>query len=239
MFDQRQRRGVVLEFFPLISMLCALLAACSGSLVHGSTSTSAPVLTLRQGHVLAAIGVKHMDANGSGSDRTTLQDRRVAFGLHNLMADSFYDSGKFRLVEEKDVRQRQVIEELVELFWGGSRSEATDLDLNRIATRLEADLLAYGTIAYARSSGQRVQIGPLGRYQQKMRVAVVVCLYEVASQNTFCRQGEGTAQQEGMGVFYEFRNDRLDFEKSAAGRATKQAVTRAVETLVGSIRFTQ
>ncbi len=239
MFDQRQRHGVVLEYFSLISMLCALLTVCSGSPVRGSTATSVPVLTLRPGHVLAAIGVRHMDANGSGSDRTTLQDRRVAFGLHNLLAESFYDSGKFRLVEEKNLRQRQVIEELVELFWRGSRPEAMDPHLETIATRLEADLLAYGTIAYAKSSGRRIQIGPLGSYQQKMRVTVVVCLYEVASQNTFCRVGEGMAQQEGTGVFYEFRNDRLDFEKSAVGRATKQAVTHAVETLVASIRFVQ
>jgi hypothetical protein len=38
-------------------------------------------------------------------------------------------------------------------------------------------------------------------------------------------------------VIYEFRNDRLEFENSAAGRATKQAVTSAVQAIMASLRF--
>jgi len=45
------------------------------------------------------------------------------------------------------------------------------------------------------------------------------------------------AQQKGVGMIYAFRNDRPDFEKTAAGLATKQAVTSAVQALMASIRF--
>jgi hypothetical protein len=64
-----------------------------------------------------------------------------------------------------------------------------------------------------------------------------VCLYEVSTKQTLCRQGAGMAQQEGVGVVYEFRNNRPDFEKTAAGLATKQAVTAAVHALMAGIRF--
>jgi hypothetical protein len=57
----------------------------------------------------------------------------VAFGLNNLLAEAFYDTGKFRPVEEKNLRQRQVIKELVELFWSGSRPELSRADLEGIA----------------------------------------------------------------------------------------------------------
>jgi hypothetical protein len=175
--------------------------------------------------------------NGSGADAAVWQDRRVAFGLTDLLAESFYESGKFRLVEEKNLPQRQVIEEVADLFGSASHPEVSQPELAGIGKRLEADLLAYGRIDSTRLSGQRIQLGPLGRYHERLHLNIEVCLYVVSTQQTLCRSGEGMAQQEGVGVIYEFRHDRPDFEKTAAGRATKQAVTSAVQALLASIRF--
>jgi hypothetical protein len=55
----------------------------------------------------------------------------------------------------------------------------------------------------------------------------------------FCREGQGVARQEGVGVIYEFRHDRLDFEKNAMGKATKQAVEQGVRDLMASIHFAE
>jgi hypothetical protein len=237
MLNQSQRQLRVLLNVLLASILGPLLITCGGPSVRGGPPPVTPALSLSAGKVLAAIGVKPQGKKSSGAEDAVWQDRRVAFGLTNLLAESFYDTGKFRLVEEKDLRQRQLIEELVDLFWSTSRPEPSDPELTSIGTRLEVDLLACGTVGYTRSSSRRIQAGPVGSYQQKLRVAVEVCLYEVSTQKTLCREGEGTAEQEGVGVVYEFRNDRLDFEKSAAGRATKQAVTSAVQAIMASIRF--
>jgi hypothetical protein len=194
-------------------------------------------LSLAPGITLAAIGVRPDEPNDPGREDAAWRERRVAFGLNNLLAEAFYNTGKFRLVEEKNLRQRQVIEELVELFWSSSRAELSDTDLEGIASRLEAEILTYGTIDYSRSSGRRIELGPVGSHQQRLRVGVEVCLYEVSTRKTLCRAAEGTAQQAGVGVIYQFRNDRLEFEKSAAGRATKQAVTSAVRAIMASLRF--
>jgi hypothetical protein len=238
MLHKRQSKVRILTCLILASALCPLLAACGGPTVRGASSSPTLELSLATGTTLAAIGVQPDKRNDSSRKEATWDERRIAFGLNNLLAEAFYDTGKFRLVEEKNLRQRQVIEELVELFWNEPRLEFSQTDLEGIATRLEANLLTYATIGYSRSSGQRIQIGPVGSYQQRLRVNVEVCLYEVSTHNTLCRQAEGTAQQEGVGVLYEFRNDRLDFEKSAAGRATKQAVTSAVQAIMASLRFT-
>jgi hypothetical protein len=189
------------------------------------------------GKTLAAIGVKPQGKNGTRTDDVAWQDRRVAFGLTALLAESFYDTGKFRLLEEKDLPQRRLIEEVVDLFSLAARPEPSEPDLVGLGARLEADLLAYGKVGYSQASGQRLQVGPIGRSQQELRVSLEVCLFEVASQRTLCREGGGSAQQTGMGVVYEFRNDRLDFEKNAVGCATKQAVTSAVQALMASIQF--
>jgi len=222
----------------LASMLCPLLVACGGPMVRADPRSATPALSLSVGKVLAAIGVKPPGKNSSDADDAVWQDRRVAFGLTNLLAESFYETGAFRLVEEKDMRQRQGIEELVDLFWSASHPDISQPELAGIGRRLEADLLAYGRVDYTTISGQRIQVGPVGRYQQTLRINIDVCLYEISTQQTLCRTGEGKAQQEAVGVIYAFRHDRPDFEKTAAGVATKQAVTSAVQALMSSIRFT-
>jgi hypothetical protein len=237
MLNPWQQKVKVLINVLLASTLCPLLAACGGPPARGDLRPVTPALSLSTGKVLTAIGVKPPRENDTGVDNAVWQDRRVAFGLTNLLAESFYETGKFRLVEEKELPQRQLIEELVELFSSASRPEPSELELASIGRRLEADLLAYGRVGSTRLSGQRTVFGPLGRYQQTLRINIDVCLYEISTQQSLCREGEGMAQQEGMGVVYEFRNNRPDFEKTAAGLATKQAVTSAVEALMASIRF--
>jgi hypothetical protein len=215
-----------------------LLAACSGPAVGTPTASPSTALSLTSGRTLAAIGVKPQGTKGAAAAGDLGADRRVAFGITNLLAESFYETGKFRLVEATDLRQRQLIVELVELFWSASRPPPSASELGSIGSRLEAELLAYAVVTVPRTSGQRIQLGPLGSYQQRLRVDVEVCLYAVATQQTLCRQGAGTAQQDGVGVIYEFRNDRPDFERNALGRATKQAVGEAVQAVVAGIRFT-
>jgi hypothetical protein len=237
MWNQWQRKVIRLINVVLVSSLCPLLAACGGPSPRGAALYGTPALSLAAGQVLAAIGMKLQTENGTGVEAATLRDRRVAFGLTNLLAESFYDTGKFRLVEEQDLHQRQLIEELVDLFSDTSPASPSPTELGGIGARLDAGLLTYGKVGYAQSSGQRLQIGPLGHYQQRWRVSVEVCLFELSSQKTLCRAGEGSAQQEGVGAVYEFRNDRPEFEKNAAGRATKQAVASAVQALMASLQF--
>lgn len=237
MLISRQKQVTRLTCLGLVGVMGILLASCSGPGVGGAASLAPAALVLPQGQTLAAIGVKAQRREGGDSGQVGWQDRRVAFGLTNLLAEGFYDTGKFRLVEEKELHQRQLIEELVELFWDDTRPRPPDPELTGIGKQLAADLLAYGTLGYARASGQRLQLGPVGSYQQRLRITVAVCLYEVSSRITLCREGQGMAQQEGVGVAYEFRADRPDFEKNALGRATKQAVTQAIQALTGAIHF--
>ena len=145
-----------------------------------------------------AIGVKPPGGNSSGADDTAWQDRRVAFGLTNLLAESFYETGEFRLVEEKDLRQRQVIEESIDLFWSAFHPASSQPELVGIGRRLEADLLAYGRVDYTKISSQRIQVGPVGRYQQTLRINIEVCLYEISTQQTLCRPGAGRPGSDGV-----------------------------------------
>jgi len=201
-------------------------------------SPSVPTVTLAAGQRLAVIGVQLGRGKLRRRDRKRMQQRRTAFGLNNLLAEALYDTEKFRLIEEKEVAQRELLEDLVQTYWIEQRETYPEQALRHIATQLDADLLAYGNISHTRTSGSSVNIGFFSNKVQKLRVAVEVCLYAASLRTRLCRTGKGEAVQRGAGVVYEFRENRLDFEKNATGIATKQAVGHAVNQLLASIRFT-
>jgi curli biogenesis system outer membrane secretion channel CsgG len=197
----------------------------------------APALVLQPSELLAVIGVQPESAQRDETDRKNLQNTRIGFGLNNLLAEALFDTGKFRLIEEKEVRKRELIEELVQRYWIERRDTYVEHELRQVAAQLGIELLSYGSISYSRSAGQTLLLGPIGRYTQTLQIAVSVCLYTVPTQTILCREGQGETQQSGTGVIYEFVGNQLDFEKNAVGRATKQAVTAAVRALITAIHF--
>jgi hypothetical protein len=192
---------------------------------------------MRSGESLAVIGVQRGDTPSQSDTSAQLQDQRVGFGLNCLLSESLFDTGKFRLVEEKEVRQRDLLADLVKTYWIEARAPYTEEQLQRVAQELGVALLAYGKVAYSGLSGQRLMVGPLSRAAQTLRLQVTACLYGASTRATLCRQGQGEAHQEGVGVIYEFSGDCLDFAQNAVGRATKQAVEQAVRALVASLTF--
>ena len=221
----------------LLALLGMVLGACAGPQTQSGVRSPAAGLTVRSGESLAVIGVQRGDASSRSGEADSMQDRRVGFGLNSLLAESLFDTGGFRLFEEKDVHQRELLADLVKTYWIEARAPYTEQELQRVAQQLGVALLAYGRVAYSGFSGQRWMVGPLSRAEQKLRLQVTACLYDASTRATLCRQGQGEARQEGVGVVYEFSGDRLDLERNAVGRATKQAVALAVGELVASLTF--
>lgn len=211
--------------------------ACTEPVRRGDPLPSDRPLTLKSGSILMVIGMRPAESQLSTSDRDGLRDRRIGFGLNKFLAESLYDTGQFRMVEEKALQQRELIEQLLSAYWMEPRAEYTQPELRQLGKQLSAALLAYANIAY-RPSRERMDAGPISRAVQKLRVQVTICLYDVVSDAILCREGEGEARQERAGIIYEPREDRLDFEKNAAGIATRLAVVRAVQQLAAGVTFT-
>jgi len=221
----------------LLAVLAMALSACPGPQTQSSGASSAAGLTVRSGEALAVIGVQRGDPPSGRGEADSLRDVRVGFGLNSLLAESLFDTGKFRLIEEKDVHQRELLDDLVKTYWIETRASYTPEQLQRVAQQLGVALLAYGSVAYGGFSGQRLMLGPFSRAEQTLHLQVTACLYAAATRASLCRQGQGEARQEGAGVGYEFYGDRLDVVKNARGLATKEAVVLAVRDLIASLTF--
>ena len=219
-------------------VLWLALITLPGAQTPGNTSASETTLALHTGKMLAVIGVSQEEEGQlRGSDRKSLENRRIGFGLTTLLAEVLYDTGKFSLLEEKEMHKRELLDNLVQAYWLESGARYSAHQLQSIASQLGVELLAYGSVSHTRRTKRSQSFGPFSHHEQKLQVKVNVCLYEALAGNILCREGQGEAQQEGTGVFYEFQGDRLDFDKNAAGKATKQAVMVAVKDLVAKIRF--
>ncbi len=229
----------------LISIILGmLLTACATQPPPPANYSSQPPLSLHAGSLLAIVGIKPEERNNAAPYQIS-RSPQVGFGLNNLLAEALFDTGKFRLIEEKDLQKREFLEDLIRTYWLMPGPQYTEEELRRAATKIGAEILAYGRISHTQTVGQRVALGPFSVNTQKLVIRTNVCLYEASSRVILCHEGQGEAEQEGKGVGYEFRFDnlvdltdnRLDFEKSGAGRAIKQAITLAVQHLMTNIQF--
>jgi hypothetical protein len=198
---------------------------------------AAPALSLHHRELLAVVGITQEENQLRGTEKKTLADRRIGFGLTQMLAELLFDTGKFRLLEEKDLRQRQLLDNLVATYWGETGARYAAPRLRGLATQLGVALLAYGGVSHSKMSGNSIMIGPFSRHVHTLQIRVNVCLFAAASETVLCEAGAGEAQQEAAGVLYEFRGERLEVENNAAGRATKQAIMQAVHALVRHIQF--
>src|SRR5262245_33893180 len=205
-------------------VLYLAFGAHTGAETPGTISSSGATLALQTGQMLAVIGVTQEGGQPRSTDRTS-EDRQIGFGLTNLLSEALFDTGRFRLLEEKDIGKRELIGNLVQTYWLEPGARYSAQLLQGIAIQLGVELLAYGSVSHTMTSKRSLSLGPFSQAEQKLQVKVNVCVYAASVRDILCREGQGEAKQEAVGVIYEFQGDRLDFEKNATGRATKQAVT--------------
>jgi curli biogenesis system outer membrane secretion channel CsgG len=158
-----------------------------------------------------------------------LAETRTGLGLSSLVVESLFDTGQFDLLEGEE----QILERHQRLWQrtadGFYMQDKSPVELSR------PEFWAYAKISYATFSSQGISLGIFSRRKQILRVSVDICLKAVSSGEQLCREGKGEAEQRAGGVIFEYQGDRLEFEKTAAGVATKTAVEEAVREIAKSL----
>jgi curli biogenesis system outer membrane secretion channel CsgG len=221
-------------FASVVLGLTFVAQACAQTSV--SAAVPGATFALKTGTMLAVIGVSQ-EAQLRGPDRKSPEYSRIGFGLATLLSEVLFDTGKFRLMEEKALQKRELLDNLAQTYWIEPGPRYSAHRLQSIALQLGVELLAYGSIVRTKTSKFSSGIAFANYQKQKLQVKVNVCLYEASAGGIVCDEGQGEAQQEGAGVVYAFHGDRLDFENNAASKATKHAVILAVKALMTRIHF--
>lgn len=151
-----------------------------------------------------------------------LAERNVGLGVHNMLVEHLYDTGRFRFVEEKP----DVVADLLDRQWvssTGAVSAETAVEHGRL---LGARYVLYGEVY---DFGLRA----LGSAAAEIRIAVQVRLVDVETSEYVPASGAGELRREGEVLA---TGSEVAFARSTVGLATDEALGAAVETLMRRFR---
>ncbi len=169
-------------------------------------------------------------AASNESPAEELDDLLIARGIANLVAQSLYDTGRYRPVEEKpEIRSR--IDDLVRRHLESAPEIAGNREeVNRIREELNCQAIAWAVVKDLNKKRRRSSFGPFSSAKTTITVTVEVYLQERGRQ-TVSAKGEGQGVTRASGVVFQIRDDRIAFDETTAGQAVQQAVKEAVGKL--------
>ncbi len=146
-----------------------------------------------------------------------LAERNVGLGIHNMLVDRLYDSGRFRMVEDK----QEVVDDLVNRQWMAASGGVSKESAVRHGQLLGARWVIYGEV-YDFSSQ------PLTKKRSETRISLQIRLVNVETSEYIPASGAGAETRKGK----IFRLDQVEFARSTVGQATQLALEEAVPKLL-------
>lgn len=159
------------------------------------------------------------------------RDARVGMGLRNVLAELFFDTGRFVLLEDQpEIQQR--LGALAEAAWA---LEAKKYDfrseVDSVRT-LASGYVAYGRVFYFGRPRSKVSFGPIHAHSQTVLIRVEVTLEEVKTGERIRERGEGKAKTVAKTAIFSFREQAVELDKTNVGTATRRALHEAVEKVM-------
>lgn len=147
-----------------------------------------------------------------------LAERSVGLGVHNLLVDHLFDTGRFRFVEEKP----EVVADLIDRQWVSSTGAVSAESAVRHGRLLGARYVLYGEV-------YDFGLQRLGTAAAETRISIQIRLVDVETSEYLPASGTGEVRREGDVLGTE---SEVAFARSTVGLATDAALAAAVETLM-------
>ena len=163
------------------------------------------------------------------------QEGLAGFGIENWVAQALYDTGKYRMLEEK-AEVIQALQPRAEATLDGPVDRQLK-DLDAMARSLGADFLALGSVKalFSRSGG--ISVGPFHSLERDTFIKVELSLYDARTGKIEHKVGQGKVGRSSHSLGADYASGRLPFDPSTVAPATSEAVERAVEGLVPGYRW--
>jgi hypothetical protein len=179
-----------------------------------------PITTNAQKPTLAVIGMANQ------VEDENWRDARVGLGLRNVLAELFFDTGRFSLIEEKpEIRRR--LDKFSEGLWQLGKSADMDRIVERIGI-LESDFVAYGKVTYFGKPKTKLSFGPMHMQRNAVVIEVLVTLLNLQSGKTYQEEGKGVSRTVVGSTLFQFREDHVELDKTNVGNAVREALEEAV-----------
>lgn len=155
----------------------------------------------------------------------------IALGIADLLATELYDTGRYMPVEANS-EILEMLRDFLKERWIHSQSEnmpEKPLADEQIYEKTGCDAIASAVVK--KFSTRRISsIGLLAASKTTIEVELELTLKEKSGQVMSAR-GKGAAETRALGVLFQIRNDKIYFDETTVGQATKKAVQDAVAKL--------
>ncbi len=154
------------------------------------------------------------------------RDARVGMGLRAILSQLFFDSGYFLLLEEKpEIRQK--LNALATGIWA-LQGEHDFKEALHQAGELGADFVVYGRVTYFGTPKTRVSFGPMHVRRNAVVINVEATLEDLKTGRKIKEKGQGESATTAGSAIFNYREDRVELDKTNVGNATKKALSEAV-----------
>lgn len=155
----------------------------------------------------------------------------IALGIADLLATELYETGRYVPVEA-NAEILEVLRGFLKERW--VHSQAGDLPERPLADEqiyAKTGCDAIASVVVKKFSTRRISsIGLVAASKTTIEVELEVTLKE-KSGRIGSAKGKGTAETRALGVLFQIRNDKIYFDETTVGQATKKAVQDAVAKL--------
>ena len=159
------------------------------------------------------------------TDEPEFNNLLIAQGIASLVAQEFYDTGRFVPVEDNPEITRRIAE-LMTLSSSGKPA----MDYAAVRKQLGCEAVAYARVKRFSKSRIRSFMGPVSGSNVNIEMDVEVTLQE-GQRTALTSIGSSTATTKARGILFEVRNDKIHFDKTSVGLATQDAVRQAVKKM--------
>ena len=155
----------------------------------------------------------------------------IVQGMASLLTQDFYDSGLFVPVEENpEIKSR--IKGMLAAY------SSTLPDLNTLVSQVQdmgCDALASAAITEMNKSRLSGFAGIFSGARTTITIKTRVQL-RMPDGRIYSGTGEGQGVTKAVGAFFQIRHDKIAFDKTTVGRAVKEAIGHAVDSIVEQLR---
>lgn len=163
------------------------------------------------------------------------RDARVGMGLRTILSQLFFDSGYFLMLEEKP-EIRQNLNELATGIWALQQSDHDFKQEIHRAGELGADFAVYGRVSYFGTPKTRVSFGPMHVRRNAVVINVEVTLEDLKTGRKIKEKGQGESATTAGSAIFNYREDRIELDKTNVGNATQKALSEAVAKILKEFR---
>lgn len=160
----------------------------------------------------------------------------IAHGMANLVEEELFATGLFVPLENKSEIKDQ-IRQLIEYAWHPSLEQGGE-PVQQIDASVESDVVVSGIVKNFRKKRSRAFAGPFSK--AKVTISFVVELFLKEKGVLICSgKGKGKGKTSSKAVFFQIREDTIQFDKTSVGKAARKAVGAAVKEMVKNYESTR